>query len=81
MSLSEFVAALGKDSFKSEPKDDKRIDENLISQCVKNLQQGLTLGLYPLGNGSYLVFLEEKNTLFHIIDMASKLGENIIYCD
>lgn len=81
MSLSEFVAALGKDSFKSELKDDKKIDENLISQCVKNLKQGLALGLYPLGNGSYLAFLEEENTLFHIIDMASKLGENIIYCD
>lgn len=81
MSVSDFINVLGKENFINEITNKKVIDQKSLSECVMALKPPLKLGLYPLNNGIYYAFLLDENELFDVIDLAAKLGENIIFCD
>ncbi|MDL0088788.1 hypothetical protein [Campylobacter gastrosuis] len=81
MSVSDFVGVLGRENFSDEIGGTNKIDQKILSQCVRALKKPLALGLYPQNNGVYYAFLLDEDELFRLIDLASKVGENIIFCD
>lgn len=81
ISQKAFVALIKEQNLKQHvTAGEEAISQDFISLCVRNLNPPLALGFYIAGDEIFAFLCEEKR-LFRLIDLASRLGEDIIICD